>query len=416
MAAAVRFALSSVTGQDDAVCLYTDNKALIAGAIIAALAGGPKFILPHALSDQTLREIQETTPFRWILTDRSMAVPDGMKIISLQELNTIRAELPAGMRDPDVPFLMLFTGGSTGRSRMWSKTPRNVFAEARYLADAFSFGPQDVFLSTVPPQHIYGLLFSVVLPLITGAQVLAGVYVFPREIWASAVKHSATVLISVPVHYRVLTINGLERNALRLAFSSAGMLDEHDAVLFHQKTGLGIHEIYGSTETGGIAARCRAEGQQSWTPFDNIAWKIMEGRLSVQSEFISSELDRDRDGFFMTGDRASANGHEQFVLVGRVDGIVKIGGKRVDLKEVENKLKHIPGVSDAVVMSFPSPHGRQNDIAALVVSSLTDVQIRRSLATMLEPHAVPKRIRITGSIPVTAAGKHDREAMERMFK
>jgi acyl-coenzyme A synthetase/AMP-(fatty) acid ligase len=416
LAAAIRSALSSSTGQDDAVCLYTDHKALIAGAVIAALAGGPRLILPHAFSDQTLRDIKEATPCRWVLTDRAIVHPEGMEVISLKELNAVRADFPPGMRDPDDPFLMLFTGGSTGRARMWSKTPRNVFAEARYLAEAFAFVAQDVFLSTVPPQHIYGLLFSVLLPLITGAQVLPGVYVFPREIWAAAVKYSVTVLISVPVHYRVLTVNGLEKNFLRFAFSSAGMLDEHDAVSFHQKTGLGIHEIYGSTETGGIAVRCRADGQKSWKPFDNVAWKITEGRLSVQSEFISSELERDRDGFFTTGDRVSANGHEQFILVGRVDGIVKIGGKRVDLKEVESKLKQIPGVSDAAVMSFPSPHGRQNDIAALVVSSLTDVQIRRTLSTMLEPYAVPKRIRVTGSIPVTAAGKYDREAMERMFR
>jgi len=416
LAATIRSRLSLSGGKKDAVCLYTDNKTLIAAAVIAALSGGPRLILPHALSDQTLNEINQMNPFRRILTDREMDAPKGMEIINPQHGRAGHPGSPLQVCDLDEPFLMLFTGGSTGRSKMWSKTPRNILAEASYLARTFAIRKDDIFLSTVPPQHIYGFLFSILLPLISGAKVLPGTYVFPREIWSAVTRHAATVLISVPVHYRVLKMDDMGGHSLRLAFSSAGMLEEPDAVSFYQRTGLGIHEIYGSTETGGIATRCRAEGQTSWKPFENVLWKIDEERLLVRSDFISSELDKDGNGYFVTGDRASYNGHEQFILVGRVDGIVKIGGKRVDLKEIESKLKQISGVSDAIVISFPSPHGRQNDIAAVVVSTLTEVRIRRSLAAMLEPHAVPKRIKIADAIPVTAAGKYDRAAVERMFR
>ena len=91
-------------------------------------------------------------------------------------------------------------------------------------------------------------------------------------------------------------------------------------------------------------------------------WKIRNGRLHVRSEFISPALHRDADGYFLTADCADSDGHERFILRGRADDIVKIGGKRVDLTAVQAKLKHIPGVRDAVVVAIPTGKGHQNEL------------------------------------------------------
>ena len=316
---------------------------------------------------------------------------------------------------PNDPALMLFTGGSTGKPKVWSKTPRNLLAEALHLSKKFGISPDDLFLSTVPPRHIYGLLYSVLIPFICSARVLDGVYTFPREILRVARDYRASVMVSVPVHYRVLKVDDLRRHDLRIAFSSAGALNKEDAVYFHSKTGLDIIEIYGSTETGGVATRhCLRDGE-SWNPLSTVDWKILDGRLHVRSAFISPTLSLDGDGFFATADRADSDGDQRFILRGRKDDIVKIGGKRIDLASVQTKLKKITGVCDAVVIALPSKTGRQNELAALVVTHLDALQLRRHIAAVSETYTVPRRIAVVEEIPVTATGKYDRAEIERIL-
>jgi len=110
--------------------------------------------------------------------------------------------------------------------------------------------------------------------------------------------YSATMLISVPVHYKALGNSIIRNNSLKIAFSSAGVLDKSDGSRFFDQTGMGIIEIYGSTETGGIASRCRSKGEVSFTPFENVDVKIRNKRIHVRSDFISPDVIRDPDGFF----------------------------------------------------------------------------------------------------------------------
>jgi acyl-coenzyme A synthetase/AMP-(fatty) acid ligase len=310
---------------------------------------------------------------------------------------------------------MLFTGGSTGKSKVWSKTPRNMIAEARYLSGKFGIYPDDLFLSTVPPQHIYGFLFSVLIPFINSARVLDGTYTYPREILRAVQDYRASVLVSVPAHYRVLKIDDLQRHDLRMAFSSAGVLDKEDAGFFHKQTGMDITEIYGSTETGGVATRRRSIDGDFWNAMEPVEWRIQEGRLHVRSAFISPELPRDTEGFFATADRADSEDDHRFILRGRADDIVKIGGKRVDLTAVQIKVKQIEGVRDAVVISIPTGNGRQNELAALVATNLDVLQLRRHIAAVSESYAVPKRIAVIEEIPMTSTGKYDRIGIERIL-
>ncbi len=398
------------------ICLGSDDKSLIAAALIASLRGGPRLVLPYARSPQALAEVMESLSPTFFLGDGTGEFPPGPRVIDTPELRLPGAALTAAVRDPDDPFLILFTGGSTGKPKIWSKTPRNMLAEARYQADTFGITKDDLFLSTVPPCHIYGLLFSILIPFVSSARVLPEIYTFPKEILLAAEEHKATVLISVPVHFRVLKKDDLERFQLRMAFSSAGMLDREDALCFREKTGVDIIEVYGATETGGVATRRRFLDREAWVPMDPVAWRIRDGRLCVRSDFLSPSLPRDGDGFFVTADCADPDGDNRFILRGRVDDIVKIGGKRVDIAAVQNKLKGIPGVLDAVVMALPVRTGRQHELAALVATGLDVMDVRRAIAHMSEAYAVPKRLAVVEEIPMTPSGKYDRVEIERMLK
>ena len=323
--------------------------------------------------------------------------------------------IPVPVRPPDEPFVWLFTGGSTGKPRIWAKTPANLFGEAFHLAGLFGVGPADLLLSTAPPQHIYGLLASVLLPFVAPARVLDRTCTFPREILTALKDEGATVLISVPIHYRALRTGEFGRHALRLALSSAAPLDPADAAFFRERTGLGITEIYGSTETGGMATRVSGGDHGAWIPFSGLVWKVRSERLSVRSDFISPDLPRDEEGFFLTADRVERAGENRFRFLGRADRIVKIAGKRVDLDEIREKILRIPGVRDAFVTPVPSRGARQMEIAALVASDLSAPKIRAAVRALELPVGRPRRIRLIEAIPVLPNGKIDRERIGQLL-
>jgi len=401
-------------GREKVLCLCTANKAVTAACVLASLAGSCKLILPYSFSAQAMTEMYDATGFNFAIADHPEEMPAGVETIMPipAAIENNRTEL---IRDPDEPFLYLFTGGSTGKPRVWSKSPRNLFAEAIYLKKKFFLSDQDIFVATVPPYHIYGLLFSVLVPFVAHARVLPDIYTFPQEIISITKKHKASVLVSVPIHYRALKVDNLLLPSLKVAFSSSGPLDRSDGLHFYKKTGLGITEIYGSTETGGIASRSISEHTDSWKPFDAVSWKLTGSRLSVKSDFTSPEMERDPDGFCPTGDEAGEDKENRFVLLGRADGIVKVAGKRVDLLDVQNKIKTLPTVSDAVVVAFPTDKGRESVIAAVVACDLTETHLKKFLMDMLEPYAVPRRVKIVSSIARTATGKIDRRRIEKIF-
>ncbi len=400
--------------RNQAICLWTEDRGFLMAAVLAALAGGPVIALPHAFSIPVLKELQEVSPFAGLLSDRGEAAFPGLERIAPPEFHPAAA-MPEPVRRPDEIFMKLFTGGSTGTPRIWEKTPAGLLGEAAFLARRFEISRKDILLATVPPQHIYGLLFSVLLPFLSGARILQESFVFPREIIAGIARHRATILISVPLHYHALRTDALERFTLRRAFSSAGKVKAEDARHFREKTGLPITEIFGSTETGGIAVQDSPDDQGRLTPFPVVTWKIDQERLCVRSPFLSGDLPRDQDGFFVTGDRVASLGPECFKLLGRADEIVKVAGKRVDLAEIREKILLLPGMEDALVLTLPEIRGRRLEIVALVVGSLDREEIRQRLAEILESYALPRRILPVESIPATPTGKIDRRRIEELL-
>ncbi len=415
LAAGIRRLGRSGTENRPLVCLCTENKTCLAAAFLAALSGGPRLVLPYAFSRQAVEEVLKTVTVSTILADHPGDFPAESQVILPSMVEETAPVSCHDSVDADEPFLMLFTGGSTGTPKVWAKTPRNMIAEARYMIGRFGITAEDIFLSTVPPQHIYGLLFSVLIPLIASARVLDGIYVFPREIMKIAREAKASVLVSVPACYRVLKGNFLKQHHLRLAFSSAGALDPGDADYFRENAGLDVNEIYGSTETGGVATRRRGTDGDAWHGLDPVQWRIIDGRLQVQSPFISPSLPRNAEGFFVTADRAVKDGPGCFVLKGRADDVVKIGGKRVDLAEIREKMMKIIGVQDALLVQIPIGQGRPADLAALVVTENDPGTLRQKMTALVEPYAIPRRFVKVDKIPVTPTGKYDRAEIQRIL-
>lgn len=415
MAAWLKDFFASANFTEKTICLAAESKAIIAAALLASLSGGPVLLLPFAFSNKALAEMQQATGFTYAISDVERDFPAGTKVISpepgrsgvLGEMSEI---------DPNAELLRLFTGGSTGAPRSWSKTADNLFSEAFYQAEKYQITDKDLIVATVSPYHIYGLLFSVLIPLLSSATVMAGTPSFPSEISEAVQDYGATIFVSVPVHYRILKGRKVSNSSLRLAFSSAGMLAQTDNEEFCRQNDTPVIEVYGSTETGGIASRVRRNGEAAFFPFDSVRWQVRQGILYVLSDYIAPDTARDENGFFAANDRVEPTDDGGFFLKGRSDSVTKIGGKRVDLEEVRETIKKQAGVEDCLVISMDDPGGREKMIAALVQGETLNLKdLRQNIAGQLEPYAQPRLLKIIACFPLTANGKYDLAAIRKLF-
>jgi acyl-coenzyme A synthetase/AMP-(fatty) acid ligase len=397
------------------VCLAAEDRAVIAAALLASLAGGPSLVLPYAFSGPALAGLQRATGARLAISDVDRDLPPGMEAIR-PETGAQASPLTGFAADPRQELLKLYTGGSTGMPQIWSKSGVNIFAESLFLAKHFGVSATDRIVATVSPYHVYGLLYSVTLPLVSGAAVLPAAPSFPEEIDRAVAACAATILVSVPAHYRALQGKPLAAPSLRLAFSSAGVLETEAGDDFCRNNAVDLVEIYGSTETGGIALRNRFRGEEGFTPYPTVDWTIAGEQLLVRSPYLSAGLPRDDGGFFTAGDRVEVCGPSAFRLKGRADSIAKVAGNRVDLEEVAALIKRQPGVSDCLVLALAEGGSRGQRIVALIEDKGVHLDsLRKDLAARLEPYALPRTIRTVDRIPVRENGKYDRARILELF-
>jgi acyl-coenzyme A synthetase/AMP-(fatty) acid ligase len=397
------------------VCLVAADRGVIAAALLASLAGGPPLLFPYGFSARILADIQRVAGYTLAIADRQCAVPEQVTTICPQpegDGEPLWSEPPS----PERVIVKLFTGGTTGSPQFWSKSAANLLLEAIYLAEALSVTSRDRIVATVSPYHIYGLLYSVLLPLVSSASVAAATPSFPAEITRIIVAEEATILISVPAHYEALQGKKTSTGTLRLAVSSAGMLADESNRDFFRRNQVDLAEIYGSTETGGVAGRYRSRGEEHFTFFPAIQGRLCGERLAVRSPYVSPEAPRDAQGFYCSGDRAVFVSERSFSLLGRSDHITKVGGNRVDLEEIRAAIKRQPGVVDGIALTVAAVGGREHQIVALVQGSCSADSLRVGLAQVLEPYALPRIIRFVDHLPRNDRGKYDRDAMLALFE
>jgi len=338
--------------------------------------------------------------------------PEWMPRIPTVEETAAGSEF-SGRLAPEFAGLALFTSGSTGAPQAIRKKLSQMTAEVATLEKQFGalVGEADI-VATVSHQHIYGLLFKILWPLAAGRAIYARSLSFLEELAAEPPERDY-VLISTPAHLKRLPENPrwlATGKQPKMVFSSGGPLPRETAQAIEQSLGCLPIEVYGSSETGGIAWRRQDE---IWTPFPDVGWRIdpSENVLEICSPNLPD------DNWFRTADRADRSG-PGFVLKGRVDQIVKIEEKRVSLATIETRLKDSPWVEDvrAVVSE-----GRRLRVAALVVltadgrrqlsavGKLTmDRMLREELRASIDAVALPRIWRYLDGFPVNAQGKTTR--------
>jgi acyl-coenzyme A synthetase/AMP-(fatty) acid ligase/3-hydroxymyristoyl/3-hydroxydecanoyl-(acyl carrier protein) dehydratase len=324
-----------------------------------------------------------------------------------------------GALDPDFPALVVFTSGSTGVAQAIPKKLSQMANEVETLDLLFGAAAGDAaIVATVSHQHIYGLLFKVLWPLTSGRAIHALSLAFPEAL-APALAAGPCVLIASPAHLKRLPDhldwNGA-KDMLRGVFSSGGPLAPETAFAMGSLLGKVPVEVYGSSETGGVAWRQRSVGaDDSWLPFPTVAWRLGEDDgLEVRSPHLP-------DGEWLAladrAERATRDGEQRFLLRGRSDRIVKIEEKRISLSAMEAAITGTGLAAEARVILCDPVAGERQRVAAFVVPTAAgrallaggktalNARLRGALTATVELVALPRRWRYLDQMPVNAQGK-----------
>ena len=326
------------------------------------------------------------------------------------ESDEARGELPLELAlPPDATAAIAYTSGSTGKPTPHEKTFAQLLREPEAHIVGFDLARRRV-LAAVPPYHIYGLLFGVLVPLLGGGSTSRSAPLLPAELLREIAAASADVLIAVPPHLAALAEYAAPTwPRLHRVFSSAAPLPAEVSHALRER-GLVVTEILGSTETGGIAYREAASAP--WTPLPSVRTTITsDSCLGVDSPWLSSAMERP----YLTADRVEAVAGG-FRHLGRSDAVVKVGAKRIDLGDVEARIKAHPKVRDARVLTVESSGVRGLELYAVVEGDEVEIsELKRSLAETIDPVAVPRRFRFVARLPRSETGKVQRSALLALF-
>lgn len=397
--------------------LYLDSTIDFAAALLGAWHAGKHVVLPGDTRPETLDALRPA------VDGMAGGLPQGLRPVPLSAASAL-AWSPLSARDTGVT---LFTSGSTGVPLALDKRLAQLDAEVRALEQAFgaAIPSQARVLATVSHQHIYGLLFMVLWPLAAGRAVPHARLAFLEEVVERCVRDTTpAVLVSSPAHLKRMPAMldwPATRGVLCAAFSSGGPLpaEAGNDVLRH--TGLSPIEVFGSSETGGIAWRQRTMHDDKWTPLPGVAWRLQEGHLAVRSAHLPD------DAWFVCADRALPTRDGCFVLAGRADRIVKIEEKRVSLTQLEQQLGGLPWVAEARVAMLDTAVGTR--VGAVV--ALSDVgreqfdmhgrasiirALRDALGAVADPLALPRRWVFAPQLPCNAQGKTTEAMLREVFR
>jgi len=382
-------------------------------ALLAAWRNGHTVALPPNAREETLRELMPRC---------ALALHDGNGLGSnivgwladRRRAGSTHAypEIPA-----DQPIVTIYTSGSTGQPSACSKTAAQLLGEGATLQRTFQLQGESCVLATVPAHHIYGFLFSVALPLAAGARFVRDTPLLPSVIEDYARRHQANVLISVPPHLRVLAESELSSLAsIRTVFSSGAPLPDATAHTLHRRFGVNVFEILGSTETGGFAYRQVSEQNHaaSFRPFPGVTIASDENsQLLLASPLLEAGLEQP----ILCPDRIELRADGSFRHLGRSDGVIKVGGTRMSLAELELRVRELAGVSDVAALPADAGGARGQEVWLVVATGHGQAlpELRAHLLRYYDPVLLPRRVRFVDSLPREATGKLMRARLLELF-
>ncbi len=372
------------------------------------------------------------------------AVSGGTKIVSLDGLATLASAEPGEFEtarlESDDLAAILYTSGTTGRSKGAMLSHSNLASNAIVLKQAWRWRDGDVLIHALPIYHVHGLFVGLHGALLNGSTML-----WHRSFSADAVIADlprATILMGVPTFYvRLAAHPGLTREAaagIRLFVSGSAPLLESTFADFEAKTGHRILERYGMTEAGmicsnpydgdripgtvgfalpGVEARVADEAGRE-LPRGEPGILEIKGPNLFKGYWRQAEKTKQAirpDGFFVTGDVATMDEQGRVAIVGRGSDMIIAGGLNLYPREIELAIDAVPGVAESAVIGVPHPDLGEAAVAVIVRSdpALDAEAIVEAISGQLARFKVPRRILFADALPRNAMGKVQKAALRK---
>jgi acyl-coenzyme A synthetase/AMP-(fatty) acid ligase len=376
------------------------DRFLFAVGLAAALMRGQVTLLPPNQTPDTIERLMRDYP-------GSCRVDD-----DFAERSGTAGAVPA--RVPAVPedcvAAVVFTSGSTGDPLPHPKTWGGLVASAMAEADGLHLhGLRGMtVLGTVPPQHMFGLESTILLPMQVGFVIHAGRPFFPADIRAELdALPRPRALVTTPVHLRALLDEGGALPQLDFMLSATAPLAAELAALAEARFGAPLHEIYGCTEAGQIATRRPSETAE-WRLFPQFTMRQDSKGTWVRGGHANTEL--------LLGDVIELHGPDRFLLHGRTADLVNIAGKRTSLASLNHHLNSIPGVRDGAFVVPEEGDGAVRRLAAFAVApGLSSEFILAVLRQRIDPAFLPRPLYIVESLPRNETGKLPRARLDELL-
>jgi malonyl-CoA/methylmalonyl-CoA synthetase len=333
---------------------------------------------------------------------------------------------------PDDLAAILYTSGTTGRSKGAMITHRNLASNALSLHRIWGFAPGDVLLHALPIFHVHGLFVALNTAFLNASRIL-----FLPKFDAAEVRRrlsEATVMMGVPTFYtRLLEEPDLGRAEcahMRLFVSGSAPLTAQASDAWFDRTGHRILERYGMTECGMITSNplvgdrvagtvgfalpdvevrvCDGEGRE--LPRGEVGVIEVRGPNVFKGYWRAAEKtaeDVRPNGFFITGDVATMDAEGRVAIVGRAKDVIISGGFNIYPREIELVLDAVPGVKESAIVGASHPDLGEGVVAVLVAEGppIPDATLESALAGALARFKHPRRFIWVEALPRNAMGK-----------
>ncbi|MDP1785269.1 MAG: AMP-binding protein [Sulfuricurvum sp.] len=305
---------------------------------------------------------------------------------------------------------LFFTSGTSGNSIGVVKTHRELVSETQSHLRWMKNERFEQCLVTVPFFHIYGFLFGLSLPTALNLPIVTKEHFLPNEI-LDLCAQKPTLCITNPVFIRaMLRLNEEITLPDTLFISSSGPLEPHEAQRFEAKYSTRLVQLFGSTETGGIAIR--HGGNSVWKPLFDVEISSDEGILAVTSPFVSRSIFDKEFGLlpplFRTTDIIEMT-PDGFKIIGRAAELVKIGGKRLSIVELERFIETMEGIDEALGTVEYHPNTLRGEVLTLCLvgdgDKINKTILKKALHDRFGGIHIESKIVMVESIAKTAMGK-----------
>lgn len=380
-------------------------------AFCAVALRGQVTLMPPSRAPEVVTDVLAQYPESYSLGDGLLAAVLPGHWTLPEVLPELQGDIP--MIDEAAVVAIGFTSGSTGTPRpnpkTWSAFRASTGQNRVALESLWQGHAMPHVVATVPPQHMYGMELSVLLPLLGPAGLHTGRPFFPDDVSrVLAETPEPRLLATTPVHLRALVESGVELPPLCGIVSATAPLSQELAAAAEARFGCEVREVFGSTETCVIARR-RTACEAAWTPLPGVHLHPKPDGTLIYAAHLPLPV--------ALADLVELESDGRFHLRGRQADLLEIAGKRASLGDLTRRLLAIPGVFDGVMLQLDAAGDRGvARVAALVVApELEEAAILAALRESIDPVFLPRPLKRVPALPRSETGKLPRAELLRML-